>query len=53
MKKKNFFWVGYSDLLTSLFFVMLVLFVVTFIILKKKNDELVAQNARRLPGVIS
>lgn len=29
MKKNNIFWVGYSDLLTSLFFVMLVLFVTT------------------------
>jgi len=29
MKKSNIFWIGYSDLMTSLFFVMLVLFVVT------------------------
>jgi ABC-type Mn2+/Zn2+ transport system permease subunit len=29
MKKNNIFWISYSDLLTSLFFVMLVLFVVT------------------------
>jgi len=29
MKKDNIFWIGYSDLMTSLFFVMLVLFVVT------------------------
>ncbi|MFT7158311.1 MAG: outer membrane protein OmpA-like peptidoglycan-associated protein [Parvicella sp.] len=28
-KDSNFFWIGYSDLLTSLFFVMLVLFVVS------------------------
>lgn len=50
MKKKNFFWIGYSDLMTSLFFVMLVLFVVTVGILQigkkateqqlKKIDEL-------------
>jgi outer membrane protein OmpA-like peptidoglycan-associated protein len=29
MKKSNFFWVGYSDLMTSMFFIMLVLFFVT------------------------
>lgn len=29
MKKNNIFWIGYSDLMTSLFFVMLVLFVIT------------------------
>jgi hypothetical protein len=29
MKKESFFWIGYSDLMTSLFFVMLVLFVLT------------------------
>jgi len=30
VKKKSFFWVGYSDLMTSLFFLMLVLFVVAY-----------------------
>ena len=34
MKKDNIFWVGYSDLMTNLFFVMLVLFVVTIGYLK-------------------
>jgi len=29
MKKSNIFWISYSDLMTSLFFIMLVLFVVT------------------------
>lgn len=29
MKKSNFFWVGYSDLMTSMFFIMMVLFFVT------------------------
>lgn len=29
-KKKDFFWLSYSDLMTSLFFVMLVLFVLVF-----------------------
>jgi outer membrane protein OmpA-like peptidoglycan-associated protein len=37
MKKKNdtgFFWASYTDLMTSLFFIMLVLYVLTFIKLK-------------------
>ncbi|MBZ9787598.1 hypothetical protein LB456_09035 [Psychroflexus sp. CAK57W] len=38
MKKDNIFWVGYSDLMTSLFFVMLVLFVVTIGYLKFNLD---------------
>lgn len=46
MKKNNFFWIGYSDLLTSLFFIMLVLFVITFSILRKNNAELVQQNQK-------
>ena len=29
MKKSGYFWVGYSDLMTSLFFIMLVLFVIS------------------------
>ena len=28
MKKNNFFWVGFSDLMTSMFFIMLVLFII-------------------------
>ena len=39
MKKDNFFWVSYSDLMTSLFFVMLVLFVITIGSLKIKMEE--------------
>lgn len=52
MQKGNIFWVGYSDLLTSLFFVMLVLFVVSIGWLQNKiniievvvqqNDSLIA-----------
>jgi hypothetical protein len=29
MKKESFFWISYSDLMTSLFFIMMVLFVLT------------------------
>jgi hypothetical protein len=43
MKKSSIFWVGYSDLMTSLFFVMLVLYIVTFVILNSKSQELTAQ----------
>lgn len=34
-KKESFFWTSYSDLMTSLFFVMLVLFVLTIALLHK------------------
>lgn len=38
MKKSSIFWISYSDLMTSLFFVMLVLFVVTVGYLKSIVD---------------
>lgn len=38
-KKESFFWTSYSDLMTSLFFIMLVLFVLSMVIVK--------QNARK------
>ncbi|MCD5382780.1 hypothetical protein LR002_01515 [Candidatus Gracilibacteria bacterium] len=38
MKNNNIFWISYSDLMTSLFFVMLVLFVVTVGYLKSIVD---------------
>ena len=34
--KESFFWTSYSDLMTSLFFVMLVLFVLTMALLHRK-----------------
>lgn len=39
MKKSSFFWVGFADLMTSLFFIMLVLFIVTVAILENKMIE--------------
>ena len=39
-KNKESFWTSYSDLMTSLFFVMLVLFIVSIVIVGKKNKEL-------------
>ena len=35
----NFFWTSYADLLTSLFFIMLVLYVVTFVVLKSEQAK--------------
>ena len=42
MKKSGFFWVSFADLMTSLFFIMLVLYVITFSILKSNQAKLVA-----------
>ena len=42
-KSKSFFWASYADLMTSLFFVMLMLFVVAVVELNKKNGELIQQ----------
>lgn len=54
-RKKDFFWLSYSDLMTSLFFVMLVLFVLVYSMqnsviqeLKKVKKELEAQNSKWL-----
>lgn len=44
-KKKNtdFFWVSFSDLMTSLFFIMLVLFVLTVVYLKMEQGKIIAE----------
>lgn len=39
-RKNNLFWLSYSDLMTSLFFVMLVLFVLVFVIMQNKTNAL-------------
>lgn len=39
-KKKDIFWLSYSDLMTSLFFVMLVLFVLIFTVLNNHIEEM-------------
>lgn len=39
MKKNSFFWPSYADLMTSLFFVMLVLFVLAFSLMRAKLSE--------------
>jgi hypothetical protein len=38
-RKESFFWTSYSDLMTSLFFVMLVLFILTVVLLHRKMFE--------------
>ncbi|MGJ8744900.1 hypothetical protein [Polaribacter sp.] len=43
MKKSGFFWVSYADLMTSLFFVMLVLYIVSFTFLQSKQGILEVQ----------
>jgi hypothetical protein len=35
-KKESYFWTSYSDLMTSLFFIMLVLFILTVVLLNKR-----------------
>lgn len=42
-KQESYFWTSYSDLMTSLFFVMLVLFVLACTMLKHKVDEVERQ----------
>jgi len=44
-KKESFFWTSYSDLMTSLFFVMLVLFVLTIVLLHRKMVDI--ENERK------
>lgn len=36
--KQDYFWLGYSDLMTSLFFIMLVLYVLTFVKLSNQKN---------------
>jgi hypothetical protein len=43
-KKRDFFWLSYSDLMTSLFFVMLVLFVLVYTMQNKLIGELKIKN---------
>jgi outer membrane protein OmpA-like peptidoglycan-associated protein len=38
-QKPNFFWPGYADLMNNLFYIMLVLYVLTFVILKNEQAK--------------
>jgi len=42
-KKSSFFWASYADLMTSLFFIMLVLFVLTIAMMKRQQKATEAQ----------
>ena len=42
-KENNFFWPSYSDLMTSLFFIMLVLYILTYIKLKNERNDLLVK----------
>jgi len=42
-KKHDFFWPSYADLMTSLFFIMLVLFLLTVMMLKSEQQNLIQQ----------
>ena len=42
-KKESFLWTSYSDLMTSLFFVMLVLFILVIVLLHKRMEATEAQ----------
>ena len=50
-KKESFFWTSYSDLMTSLFFVMLVLFVLVIVLLHNKINlqTIELENYRAVP----
>ena len=37
-KKESFFWTSYSDLMTSLFFIMPVLFILVIVLLHKRRE---------------
>ena len=39
-KKESYFWTSYSDLMTSMFFIMLVLFVLAVALLHRHMDEI-------------
>lgn len=44
-KKESFFWTSYSDLMTSLFFIMMVLFVLVMVLLYKRMEATETQLA--------
>ena len=55
MKKDSTFWIGYSDLMTSMFFIMMVLFVMSIGYLQvknKDNEKLIKQLNEKQKGLI-
>lgn len=55
MSQKSFFWASYADLMTSLFFIMLTLFVLTVIMLKKQAEatEIELNKIREIQNAVS
>lgn len=55
MKNKSFFWASYSDLMTSLFFVMLLLFITTVTIMHNNSEatEQELEKIKKLEGSVS
>ena len=47
-KKREFFWASYADLMTSLFFIMLVLFVLAVVMFKNEQKELEKQKEKAI-----
>ncbi len=45
-EKRNFFWIGYSDMMTSMFFIMLVLYIITYVILQQQLGRAEADAAK-------
>ena len=41
--KESFFWTSYSDLMTSLFIIMLVLFVLVIVLLNKRMEATIIE----------
>ncbi len=39
-RRESFFWTSYADMMTSLFFVMLALYAVTFYLLRKQQEQI-------------
>ena len=55
MSKRSFFWASYADLMSSLFFIMLVLFVLTVVMLQKqvKATEAEMNKIKEIQNAIS
>lgn len=55
MKKNNIFWIGYSDLMTSMFFIMLVLFALSigYLVIKiAENEKLIKELKDATTGLV-
>jgi len=55
MKKNNIFWIGYSDLMTSMFFIMLVLFALSigYLVIKiAENEKLIKDLKEATTGLV-